>query len=103
VAVSAHDFSTQETVRFVLDCMTENGGMSDESFYYCTCRHDAIATNISFSDYEEGVTYERNKGMPGEKGAVFRDIERGKEMYKKLLDVRKTADSQCTIVKKVTR
>ena len=99
----AHDFPTQETVRFVLDCMTENGGINDESFYYCTCRHDAMANNISFSDYEEGVTYERNKDMPGDKGAVFRNIERGKEKYKELLQARTTADSQCTVVKKVSR
>ena len=103
MASSAHDFSTQETVRFVMDCMAENGGLSDENFYYCTCRHDAIAENISFSDYEEGITFERNKDMPGDKGAVLRSMERGQEMYTKLQDTRKAADSKCILPKKVSR
>ena len=97
------DFSTEVTVRYVLECMYENGGITDESFYYCTCKHDALSENISFSDYEEGVTYERNKPMPGEKGAVFRGIKRGQEMYDKLLKAREHANSQCTMVRKVVR
>ncbi len=101
--VNATDFSTEETVRFALDCMADNGGLSDESFYYCTCRLDHIATHISFSDYEEGVTFERNKAMPGEKGQFFRDSERGKLMNDKLKEARKAADSECILVKKVTR
>ena len=100
---AAGDFSTESTVRYVLECMYENGGITDEALYYCTCKHDALAENISFSDYEEGVTYERNKPMPGEKGAVFRGIKRGQEMYDKLLKAREYADSQCTLVRKVVR
>ena len=101
--VNATDFTTEETVRYALDCMSENGGLSDESMYYCTCRLDHIAAHISFSDYEEGVTYERNKAMPGEKGGAVRDNERAKQKYEKLKEARKSADSECILVKKVTR
>lgn len=101
--VNATDFSSEETVRFALDCMAENGGLSDENLYYCTCRLDHIASRISFSDYEEGVTFERNKAMPGEKGGSVRDNERAKLMYEKLIEARKATDSECVIVKKVTR
>lgn len=102
-AGAAGDFTTEATVRDVIDCMTDNGGLTDENFYYCTCKHDALAREISFSDYEEGITYERNKPMPGEKGAVFRGNKRGQEMYDKLLKARKSANSHCTVVKRVTR
>lgn len=102
-AGAAGDFTTEATVRYVLECMDENGGITDENFYYCTCRHDALAQHIRFSDYEEGVTYERNMLMPGEKGAVLRNISRGQEMYDKLLKAREATGSQCTLVKKVTR
>jgi hypothetical protein len=101
--VNATDFSTEETVRFALSCMADNGGLSDENLYYCTCRLDHMATHISFSDYEEGVTFERNKAMAGEKGGFFRDNERGRGMYEKLKEARKAADSECILVKKVTR
>ena len=101
--VNATDFSTEETVRFALDCMADNGGLSEESLYYCVCRLDHMAEHISFSDYEEGVTYERNKAMPGEKGAFFRDSERGRLMFEKLKEARKVADSECILVKKVPR
>lgn len=100
---AATDFATVETVRMVLNCMVDNGGLSDENLYTCSCRHDAIADRMPFSDYEEGVTYERNKAMPGEKGGFFRDNKRGEQFYKTLLDVRKAADGQCITVRKVER
>ena len=101
--INASDFTTEATVRFALDCMADNGGLNDESFYYCTCRLDHIASHISFSEYEEGVTFERTRAMPGEKGGSVRDNERAKQMYEKLKEARKSADSECILVKKVTR
>lgn len=102
-AAQGNDFTTEEIVRYALDCMADKGGLSDETFYYCTCRLDALASQISFSDYEEGVTFERNRAMTGEKGGFFRDSERGEGMYEKLQEARKHAESQCILVKKVTR
>lgn len=102
-AAQGNDFTTAEIVRYALDCMADKGGLNDENFYYCTCRLDALASQMSFSDYEEGVTFERNKAMAGEKGNFFRDSERGEGMYEKLLEARKHAESQCILVKKVTR
>ena len=102
-AAQGNDFPTPEIVRYALDCMASSGGMSDEAFYYCTCRLDALATQISFSDYDEGITFERNRDMVGERGGFFRDSERGKLMYEKLQEARKHAESQCILVKKVTR
>ena len=94
---------TLETVRYVLGCMADLGGLSDENLYTCACRHDAIFSRMSFADYEEGVTYERNRAMPGEKGGFFRDNERGEQHFEKLKEVREMADSQCIAVKTVKR
>jgi hypothetical protein len=102
-AAQGNDFPTHEIVRYALDCMADKGGLSDETFYYCTCRFDAMASQISFSDYDEGVTFERNKNMAGKRGGFFRDSERGKQMFDKLQEARKHAESQCILVKKVTR
>lgn len=102
-AGQGNDYPTDEIVRYVLDCMADNGGLSDEAFYYCTCRFDALAGQISFLDYKDGLTFERNKDMTGEKGGFFRDSERGEEKYEKVKEAREYAASQCILVKKVTR
>lgn len=97
----ANEYPTEETVRYVLNCMAELGGQTDENLYTCTCRYDAIRANMTYSDYEEGYTYERNKKMPGEKGSSFRDNKRAEGFYKELLKVREQASSSCIVVKHV--
>ncbi len=99
--VHANEYSTHETVRFALNCMSELGGQTDENLYACACRYDNIRAAMTFSDYEEGVTYERNKPMPGEKGGFFRDNERGEGFYNKLVEVRKDAVAACPVAKKI--
>lgn len=101
-AAQANEYSSEETVRFALNCMAELGGQTDENLYACLCRYDNIRAAMTFSDYEEGVTYERNKAMPGEKGGFFRDNTRGENFYKQLKKVRKSAYSQCPVAKRVT-
>jgi hypothetical protein len=100
-SVMADEYPTQETVRYVLNCMSELGGQTDENLYTCTCRYDAIRADMTFSDYEEGYTFERNKKMPGEKGSSFRDNKRAEGFYEKLLKVREKANSSCIVVKHV--
>ncbi len=101
VPVMADEYPTNETVRYALNCMSELGGQTDENLYTCACRYDAVRNAITFSDYEEGATYERNKKMPGEKGGAVRDNERAKRFYKDLVKAREIADSSCLVVKHV--
>ncbi len=100
-SVLADEYPTNETVHFALSCMDELGGQTEENLYTCICRYDAIRSMMTYSDYEEGYTYERNKKMPGEKGSSFRDNERGKRFYEQLLEVRKSANDSCPVVKHV--
>jgi hypothetical protein len=100
-SVLANEYPTQETVRYVLNCMSELGGETDENFYTCACRYDSIRSAMTYSDYEEGYTFERNMKMPGEKGSSFRDNDRARRFYEKLLTARATADSNCIVVKHV--
>ncbi len=100
-SVHANEYPTDETVRHVLNCMVELGGQTDDNLYTCACKYDSIRSQMTFTEYEEGTTYERNKAMPGEKGAFFRDNQRGKELYEKLKEVRKVANSSCPVVKHV--
>jgi len=97
----AYEYPTEATIRYALDCMTELGGQTDQNLYTCSCRYDSIREVISFDDYSDGKTYERNVAMPGEKGGFFRDNERGEELYNDLVKVREQADEQCIVVTQV--
>lgn len=102
--VSANDFPTVETVRFVVDCMVSNGGQNEENLYACTCRFDQISSEISFQEYEQVSVFLRNKAMPGEKGGVFRDLGRAsKELRDKYEQVESKANNACPIARRVTR
>jgi hypothetical protein len=103
--VSANDYPTVETVRFVVNCMADNGGQNEENLHACTCRFDAMSSKITFNEYEQVSVYVRNKAMPGEKGGVFREMggRDTKELRTKFEQMEKTANSACPIARKVTR
>jgi hypothetical protein len=100
-SVLAYEYPTYETVHYALSCMDKIGGQTEENLYTCSCQYDAIRAEMTFSDYEEGFTFERNKKMPGEKGASFRDNKRAKAFYETLVKVRESANSNCIVVKHV--
>jgi hypothetical protein len=97
----AYEYPTEATIHYALDCMTALGGQTDQNLYTCSCRYDSIREVLSFDDYSDGKTYERNVAMPGEKGGFFRDNERGEELYNDLVKVREQADEQCIVVTQV--
>ncbi|NKB36775.1 MAG: hypothetical protein GKR93_06320 [Gammaproteobacteria bacterium] len=102
--VSANDYPTIETVRYVVNCMVDNGGQNEENLYACTCRFDAISKAVTFQQYEDVSVFVRNKAMPGEKGAVFRDLGNAtKGVRAKYEAAVKTAEDNCPIAKRVTR
>ncbi|MBT7953278.1 MAG: hypothetical protein HN764_16750 [Gammaproteobacteria bacterium] len=102
--VSANDYPTVDTVRFVVNCMVDNGSQNEENLYACTCRFDAISSEITFYEYEQVSVYVRNKAMPGEKGGVFRDLGRDtKELRTKFEEAEKKANKACPIARRVTR
>lgn len=101
---SASEYPTIDTVRYVVNCMADNGGQNEENLYACTCRFDAISSQLTFDEYEQVSVYERNKAMPGEKGGVFRDLGRDtKELRDKFEQIELNAFSACPIAKRVSR
>ena len=97
----AYEYPTDTTIHYVFECMAALGGQTDQNLYTCSCRYDSIREVLSFDDYSDGKTYERNVSMPGEKGGFFRDNERGEELYNDLVKVREQADEQCIVVTQV--
>ena len=97
----AYEYPAEATVHYILNCMAALGGQTDQNLYTCSCRYDSIREVLSFDDYSDGRTYERNKAMPGKKGGFFRDNERGEKLYDVLVKAREQADEQCIVVTQV--
>ena len=93
----ANDYPTLERVDHVLTCMRLAGGQTIDNLYACSCEIDEIARTLEFEDFTEARTYEMYKRMPGEKGGVFRDSERGDAMVGKLASARAEAKKRCFI------
>lgn len=100
---NADAFPTTEIVKFVVSCMAENGGQTDENLYTCACRFDSVNSKVTFAEYELAVTYERNRDVPGKKAGLFRDSEEGAELGSRLKKAREEAAAQCPRVVKVER
>ncbi len=93
--VSANDFPTRDRVEYVLFCLQDLGRNSMDDLQTCSCRIDSVASAMSFESYGWAVTYDRNKRMTGEKGAIFRDNKSGKILSKQLSAATETANGQC--------
>jgi len=99
--VSAAQYPTEEIVRNVIDCMTELGGLNDTNMYTCTCRADYIMSKMKYQEYDNAMTWDRNKQMPGDKGATIRDNELGKKASNKYEKVLTESDAKCPVVKHI--
>lgn len=96
-SVSANDYPTLERVDHVLTCMRTLGGQTVDNLYACACEIDVIAQQVGFDDFTEARTYEIYERMPGEKGGIFRDSERGDTLTAKLEAARADAKKRCFI------
>ena len=95
--VLANDFPTLDRVSNILTCMKKHGGQSLDNLYSCSCAIDAIADQMSFSEWEEATIYSAYRRMPGEKGGVFRGSEKGEEVTANLREVEAKAEKRCFI------
>ena len=93
--VVANDYPTRDRAEYVLHCLKELGRNSMDDLQTCSCRLDSIALQMPFEKYGYAMTYDRNKRMTGEKGAIFRDNKSGKILSKQLAAATETANSQC--------
>lgn len=91
----ADDYPTLERVDHVLTCMKREGGQTLDNLYACSCEIDVIAERMSFDDFTEARTFEQYKRMPGEKGGIFRDSERGDKVVAELQAAREVARKRC--------
>lgn len=96
-SLGANDFPTVDRVDNVLTCMKKHGGQTVDNLYSCSCAIDVIASMMSYEDWSEALTFRSFRRMPGEKGGIFRDSERGEQMLARLDQAEQEADRRCFI------
>jgi hypothetical protein len=96
-------YPTTEIVKFVVGCMADNGGQTEENLYMCTCRFDSISSKFSFEDYDNALMFERYRDMPGKRGGIVRDNEEGRVLTNKMRQAREEAAAQCPRVVRIER
>lgn len=100
---AAESYPTTEIVKFVVGCMADNGGQTEENLYMCACRFDSISSKFTFEEYDTAVVFERYTNMPGKRGGLFRDSEQGEKLKVRLKKAREEAAGQCPAVVRIER
>lgn len=97
LTAAAFDYPTLDRVDAVLTCMQENGGQNIDNLQRCSCQMDILMQQVDYDTFTEARTYEIYKQMPGDKGGIFRDNPRAKELVGKLETARADAKKRCFV------
>ncbi|HYC03857.1 MAG TPA: hypothetical protein VED40_11210 [Azospirillaceae bacterium] len=93
-APAANDYPTEARVDYVLGCMATNGN-SRETVRKCACSIDYIAGQVSYADYSAVEAAMAMQHMPGDRGAMMRDVGVVKDLMERFRQVQVAADLEC--------
>lgn len=91
---AANDFPTRARAEFVFACMSSNGE-SEVMLVQCSCAVDVIAELMSYDEYVDAETTVRMRLLPGERTAMFRDVEWVRKSVEKLKTAQAEAEIRC--------
>lgn len=94
-------YPTQETVRNIIDCMSELGAQNEQNLYTCTCRFDYLKQHMSYEEYDSAMVFDRNFKMPGERGGFVRDNVQGQKASKNYEKILAESEKQCPVVRHI--
>ena len=95
-AAAGHDYPTVDRVEFVLECMQRNDG-KQEFLYKCACAIDEIARHLAYDDFVEAATAARFQSLGGDRGGLFRDPPKTREIAKRYLQIQNEAMKRCAV------
>jgi hypothetical protein len=90
-----NDFPTLARVEYVMQCMQEHGGQNYDNLYHCACAADTIASQLSYEDFGQALTFTYLFSMAGERGGEFRDPPQSERLRTRLKDAKALAHSTC--------
>lgn len=91
-----HNYPTYERVRYVIACITTNGG-APALVYQCSCAIDHLAEHFTLDDFIEMQTALNAAPIAGERGAVLRDSPDMRYYSKRYRDGETAAFKACGI------
>jgi hypothetical protein len=92
-----NQYPTRDRVDYVLSCVAKHGGLNYVNQYACGCKIDKIAEKLTFSEYEEAVTFGFMGKTAGEAGSAFRDPQQAKALKKRIKEAEDVAESSCFV------
>ena len=95
--VWANDFPTAERVLYVQECMQTYPGPQFEMIQKCACAVDALAQQLSYSDYVSLSTLAKATTIAGERGGVIRESANTAPLIKRYRDIQSKANQACFI------
>lgn len=90
----ANDFPTRARAEYVFACMSSNGE-SEVMLVQCSCALDTIAELMKYDEYVDAETTLRMRLLPGERTAMFRDVEWVRKSVEKLKAAQAEAEIRC--------
>jgi hypothetical protein len=94
-AFAANDFPTNARVEYVVGCMKDYRGNSQEALYKCSCAIDAIADRMSYDEWVDIATVANAMTIAGERGGVVRDMKDGRKIAASYRTVQEEARKRC--------
>lgn len=94
---AANDFPTQARVEFVVGCMNQRGGPTYDNMYRCSCAVDRMAARFAYGDFAEAETFAMLRSTAGERGGMFRDPPRARELVAALKEAESEAERACFV------
>ncbi len=91
---ATNDFPTRARAEYVFACMSSNGE-SELMLNKCACAVDTIAELMSYDEYVDAETVVRMRLMPGERTAMFRDVEWVRRSVEQLKAAQAEAEIRC--------
>lgn len=94
-AADGAGYPTLDRVEYVLECMRNGKGPTQELLYKCSCAIDAIAAQMPYEEYISDGTAAKALTIGGERGEVMRGFTDGRKMARRLRDVQADARKSC--------
>ena len=92
---SGGNFPTHAVAYYVFECMADHGGNSWGNLYNCSCKFDAIASQVDYEQYVALDTAKRGRRLAGERGGVLRETEMAEGLRDRMESMEAAAEQRC--------
>ena len=92
---ASSNFPTHAVAYYVFECMADHGGNSWGNLYNCSCKIDAIASQVDYEEYVALDTAKRGRRLAGERGGVLRETDMAEGLRERMEQMELAAERSC--------